>query len=86
MSLIFLRNDGYKSHTVGYLLVDVFELEFQLPLLFVPLSHHFLEVGLNLHHLVVKSSELLILFLSGVVHYALNTYQIIINYNKIYSR
>ena len=51
-----------------YLLVDIFELQLQLPFLFISLTHHLIEVIFDLDHLVVQTSELLILFLRCLVH------------------
>lgn len=64
MSLIFLRV-GYNS---GHLLVDVFEFKFKFPFFLVTDSHHFLEVRLDLHELLVQASQFLVWFFRGVVH------------------
>jgi len=75
MSLIFLSSDRAKSVTIkisvsvtAYLLVDVLKLELELSLLLVPLGHHLVEVGLDLDHLLVQPSQLLVGFLRLLVH------------------
>ena len=43
-----------------YLLVDIFEFQLKLSLFLVPLGHHLIEVSLDLDHLTVQTSQLLI--------------------------
>lgn len=50
------------------LLVDVFEFEFELSLLFVPLSHHLIEVNFDLDHLIVQASQFLVRLPRLLVH------------------
>ena len=73
MSLIFLCS--YERSVIlwcwmewFYLLIDVLELEFELPLLLVPLAHHLVEILLDLDHLGVQSADFLIWLLRCVVH------------------
>ena len=73
MSLIFLCS--YERSVIlwwwmvrCYLLIDVLELELELSLLLVSLAHHLVEILLDLDHLVVQSTNLLIWLLRGVVH------------------
>ena len=70
------------------LLIDIFEFELQFSLLFVSLAHHLIEVVFDLDHLVVQTTELLILLLCGFVHTcfvisANKLFLIISNYNYI---
>ena len=64
------------------LLVDVFEFQFELSLLLIPLGHHLIEVGLHLDHLLVQPAKLLIRFSCLLVHLC---FFLLLNFRFIYN-
>ena len=73
-----------------YLLVDIFEFQLKLSLFLVPLGHHLIEVSLDLDHLTVQTSQLLIWSSCLLVHLFLSAdcllvlFFELINYNKLF--
>ena len=72
------RQQGAAAKTEN-LLVDIFEFEFELPLLLVTLGHHLVEVGLDLDHLPVQAPKFFVGLPRLIVHLRLYSP---LNYNK----